>query len=137
MKQILLILAAVLILASACTSQKKLSYLSNLPETGGAESFTMEIPNYKLQSRDILYITLKAMTPDGTIADYLSSTKSYSGGYITQGESGSYLYGYDVNTEGNIILPAVGIVKVSGLTLEETRKLLQSYADKVDRKSVV
>ena len=54
---------------------EKLAYLGNLPETGGEETFTMEIPDYKIQPRDILYITIKAMTPDGTIKDFLSSCK--------------------------------------------------------------
>jgi polysaccharide export outer membrane protein len=97
----------------------------------------MEIPDYKIQPRDILYITVKAMTPDGRIVDFLMSTgSSMSGGYI-QGDAGGYLYGYDVNSEGNIILPVVGLIKVEGLTLEETRKLLQESADKVFKNSTV
>ena len=73
-----------LLIVTGCTSQQKLAYLNNLPETGG-ESFTMEIPDYKLQPRDVLYITVKAMTPDGTIVDFLSSgrtsqTTSFGGG---------------------------------------------------------
>ena len=137
MKQILLILTVALLLASGCTSQKKLAYLNNLPETGGEETFTMDIPDYKIQPRDILYITVKAMMPDGTINDFLTSPRSYGSSYITQGESGGYLYGYDVNPEGNIVLPVVGPIKVGGLTLDETRKLLQASADKVFKNSTV
>jgi len=122
---------------TSCTSQKKLAYLNNLPETGGEETFTMEIPDYRIQPRDILYITVKAMTPDGTINDFLISARNYGGSYIGQGESGGYLYGYDVNSEGNIILPVIGPVKVEGLTLEETRKLLQESANKVFPNSTV
>lgn len=121
----------------SCTSQQKLAYLSNLPETGGEETFTMDIPDYRIQTRDILYLTIRAMTPDGRITDFLMSTgSSVSGGYI-QGDAGGYLYGYDVNPEGNIIIPVVGPVKVEGLTLEETRKLLQTSADKVFKNSTV
>lgn len=137
MKHILFILSVGALLISSCTSQKKLAYLNNLPETGGEETFTMEIPDYKIQPRDILYITVKSMTPDGTIIDFLSSTRNVSSSYITQGESGGYIYGYDVNSEGNIVLPAVGPVKVGGMTLEETRKLLQASADKVFKNSTV
>jgi len=122
---------------SACTTQKKLAYLNNLSETGGEEKFTMEVPDYRIQPRDILFITIKAMTPDGTIVDFLSSTRSYGGAYISQGESGGYLYGYDVNSEGNIILPVVGVIQVGGFTLEEIRKLLQVSANKVFNNSTV
>jgi polysaccharide export outer membrane protein len=137
MKNLFLTLFAGILLLTSCTSQKKLAYLNNLPETGGEETFTMEIPYYRIQTRDILYVTIKAMTTDGRITDFLLSTGSaMSGGYI-QGDAGGYLYGYDVNPEGNIIIPVVGSIKVEGLTLEETRKLLQASADKVFKNSTV
>jgi polysaccharide export outer membrane protein len=137
MKHLIPIFTLALILTGACTSQKKLAYLNNLPELGGEETFTMTIPDYKIQPRDILYITVKAMMPDGTINDFLTSPRSYGSSYVTQGESGGYIYGFDVNQEGNIVLPAVGPIKVVGLTLEETRKLLQTSADKVFKNSTV
>jgi polysaccharide export outer membrane protein len=134
MKHITLIFSIVVLLSS-CTSQKKLAYLGNLPETGGQETFTMNIPDYKLKPRDVLYITVKAMNPEGTIQDYLSS-----GGIgamsSNQGE-GLGLLGFDVNSEGNVILPAIGTVKVSDLTLEETRKALQISVDKVFKGATV
>jgi polysaccharide export outer membrane protein len=135
MKQIILTLTILVLLAS-CTSQKKLAYLANLPETGGEETFTMDVPDYKIQPRDVLYITVKAMAPDGTIKDFLTSTGSQQNISSAGGESGG-LYGFDVNSEGNIILPAIGPVKVSGLTLEETRKYLQTSVDKVFKNSTV
>jgi polysaccharide export outer membrane protein len=137
MKNISLILATVILLTASCTSQKQLAYLNNLPETSGEEQFTMTIPDYKIQIRDILYITVKAMMPDGTINDFLTSSRNYGGTYIGQGDAGGYIYGYDVNPEGNIVIPAVGPIKVEGLTLDEARKLLQESADKVFKNSTV
>jgi len=129
------ILITALVLAS-CTSQKKLAYLNNLPEVNGEESFPMEAPDYKLQPRDILYITVKAMTAEGKIEDFISTTQSSTMGQ-TGGEGSGYIYGYDVNQEGNIILPVIGIIKVEGMTLEDTRKLVQSSVDKVFKNSTV
>jgi polysaccharide export outer membrane protein len=137
MKNIGLFIISILSLITSCTSQKKLAYLNNLPETGGEETFTMEIPDYKIQTRDILYITIKAMTPDGSINDFLLPSRNNSGGNLMQGESGGYLYGFDVNSEGNIIIPVVGTIKVAGLTLEKIRKLVQISADKVFKNSTV
>jgi polysaccharide export outer membrane protein len=97
----------------------------------------MEIPAYKIQTRDILYITVKAMTPDGRIIDFLSSSGGNSGINISQGESGGYLYGFDVDPEGNITLPAIGPLKVIGLTLEETKKLLQESVNKVFKNATI
>ncbi|MGA2405352.1 MAG: polysaccharide biosynthesis/export family protein [Bacteroidales bacterium] len=137
MKQITLVLTAALLLVSGCTSQKKLAYLNNLPVPNGEETFTMEIPDYKIQPRDILYITIKAMTPDGSINDFLLPSRNNAGNNLGQGESGGYLYGYDVSPEGNIVIPAVGPIKVGGLTLEETRRLIQESANKVFKNSTV
>ncbi len=124
------------ILVSSCTSQEKLAYLNNLPETGGTETFPMEIPDYKIQHRDILYITIKAMTPDGTITDFLSPSDRTSGTYI-QSEAGQYLYGYDVNNDGNILLPVLGSINVKELTLDEARSVIQRAADNLFNNSIV
>lgn len=124
-------------LVSSCTSQKKLAYLKNLPETGGEEKFVMEIPDYKIQPRDILYITIKAMFPDGSINDFLIPSRSNSGYILGQGDSGGYLYGFDVNPDGIIIIPAIGSFHVEGLTLEEARRLIQESADKIYNNSTV
>ncbi len=91
MKQIPLILAAALILASGCTSQKELAYFNNLPEPSGQETFPMDIPEYIIQPRDVLYITAKAMAPDGSIRDFLTSGNN--GVNLSQGESGGALFG--------------------------------------------
>jgi polysaccharide biosynthesis/export protein len=120
----------ILILAASCTSQKKLAYLQNLPEPTGQESFPMEIPDYKLQPRDILYITAKAMIPDGTIKDFLATTGTV-GTTISTGDAGGALYGYNVDSEGNIEIPGIGTIKVSGLKLEETKNKIQELVDKV------
>lgn len=136
MKNILLIIVSVLLLGS-CASQKKLAYLNNLPETGGEESFPMEVPDYRIQARDILYITVKSMMPDGTINDFLLPSRNNTGANLIQGEAGSFLYGYDVNQEGNIVLPAIGTMKVVGLTLEEAKRVIQTDAEKVFKNSTV
>lgn len=125
------------LLISSCTSQKKLAYLNNLPETGGEETFTMVIPDYKIQPRDILYITVKAMTPDGKIMDFLSSTGTYMGGNQMQSDAGGFFSGYDVKSDGNIILPVIGMIKVEGLTLDGARSLVQTSANIVFNNSTV
>lgn len=123
------------ILLFGCTSQKKLAYLNNLPEPGGEETFTMAIPDYTIQPRDILYITVKAMAPDGTIKDFLNS----SGASINlgQGESSGALFGFTVDSEGFVLVPGLGRIQVTGLKLEEICKRIQDSADKVFKNSIV
>jgi polysaccharide export outer membrane protein len=123
-------LGILILILSCCTSQKKLAYLNNLPESNGEEKFAMEIPDYKIQNRDVLFITLKAMNPDGEIADFLGGSGASTGVSLMQGESGGYLYGYDVKPDGTVILPVVGVIKVGGKTLLETREILQAEFSK-------
>jgi polysaccharide biosynthesis/export protein len=135
MKQILIYLSILALVTSSCTSQKKLAYLNNLPEPSKEATFLMDIPDYKIQPRDILYISAKAMSADGTITDLLST--GTSGGSSIQGESAGFYIGYDVNPEGSIIMPAIGTINVAGLTLEEARKLIQTFVDTVFKNSTV
>jgi len=59
MKKIIPLITLILIMAS-CSTQKELSYLNNLDELGGENYFPMEVPGYKVQPRDILYVSVKA-----------------------------------------------------------------------------
>jgi polysaccharide biosynthesis/export protein len=136
MKHLTPLLILSLLLVASCTSQKKLAYLNNLPENNGEETFTMNIPEYKIQPRDILYVTVKALTPDGSIKDFLTAGVNV-GINIAQGESGGAFYGYNVNPDGNIVIAAVGQIKVSGLTLDESRIVIQSYVNKVFKNATV
>ena len=118
-----------LLIGLSCSTQQKLAYLNNLPEAGGEELFPMDIPDYQIQHRDVLYITIKAMTPDGSINDFLSPT-GRAGTTTTMSEAGQYLYGYDVSGTGTILLPVLGTINVGGSTLEEARAIIQKVADK-------
>ena len=135
-KPILLLFTSVLIVTS-CVSKKKLAYLNNLPETAGEQYFPMDIPDYKIQNRDVLYISLKAMNPAGEIIDYLGGSGSMSNISYVQGTGGGYLWGYNVNKDGSIIIPVLGEVEVEGKTLDETRMLLQMEFDKSYKNAVL
>lgn len=137
MKHFPSILLLFFILATSCTSQKKLAYLNNPPETGGEQYFKTEIPEYKIQNRDVLYITIKAMTPEGLVRDFLAPAQSGQTINYSQGEGGGYLYGYEVDSEGNIILPVLGKIKVIDLNLEQSRILLQEKSDSVFKNATV
>ena len=136
MKHLTPILTLSLLLVTSCTSQKKLAYLNNLPIPSGEEKFAMNIPDYKIQPRDVLYITIKALAPDGSIKDFLSSVGTV-GVSLAQGEAAGTYFGFNVNSEGYITLVPLGQIKVSGLTLEETRNTLQEMTEKVFKNSTV
>jgi len=86
--------------------------------------------DYKIQYRDILYIEVKALSPEGTIENVLQGGGSISMNYI-QSESSQYLIGYNVDKEGNILLPVIGEIQVGGKILKEIRIIVQKKIDSV------
>lgn len=119
-----------LILFNGCTSQKKLAYLNNLPASVQPQYFAYEMPDYKVQYRDLLYVEVKAQNPEGKIENVLQGNNSANMNYI-QSEASQYITGYNVDKEGNIQLPVLGRINVGGFTLPEIRRIVQSKIDSV------
>lgn len=130
MKQIHSFLMLSIIVLSSCTSTEKLSYLYNLPELNEPQHFYFDVPDYKVQYRDILYITAKAMNAQGSIEDLLQGAGSYNQSAYIRDEASQYIIGYDVNEEGNIFLPVIGELQVANKTIQQIRILLQGEVNK-------
>ncbi|MBE0666450.1 MAG: polysaccharide biosynthesis/export family protein, partial [Bacteroidales bacterium] len=135
MKNIAPFLALALLVAS-CSTQKELSYLNNLYETGGESYFPMDVPDYRVQPRDLLYINVKAQTPEGALSEMLTDRTMGSGSYI-QGEAMQYIMGYSVDPAGSVTVPLLGKVPVAGQTIYEIRDLFQSKVDSLYRHAYV
>ena len=137
MKHTLPIILLSIIVLSSCTSTEKLSYLNNLPETSEPQYFPVDVPDYRVQYRDILYISAKAMMPDGSITDLLQDRTGGVRSQYFRDEASQYIMGYDVDEEGNIFLPVIGKVQVADKTIAEIRVLLQAEVDKYFNNSYV
>ena len=124
------------ILAASCSTQKELSYLNNLYELGGENYFPMEVPDYKIQPRDILYISVKAQTPEGTLTEMLTDRTNANMNYLTN-EGSAYMVGYSVDPDGDMTVPLLGKVPVEGMTVYEIRDLLQEKVDSLFRHAYV
>jgi polysaccharide biosynthesis/export protein len=131
------VLILIFCIFSSCSTQKEISYFNNLSLTTGESRFPMSPPEYKVQNRDMLYITVKAMNPDGSIQDYLAGSGTAVGSSLAQGESGGYLYGYEVKKDGTILLPVAGSVYVLNMSLDEIRALLQKEFIKSYKNAIV
>lgn len=127
-RQLINIFLLYLILAS-CTSTENLSYLNNIPEGSDPHYFPMEIPDYQLQARDILYLTIKGMTPDGMVEDLLQGNRTVNQTAYLNSESSQYIVGYTVDKNGDLLIPVIGKLNVEGQTLEQVREALQEKAD--------
>ncbi len=136
MRNILRVMAVVM-LVSSCTTTEKLTYLNNLPESSDPQYFPYEMADYRVQYRDILYVDIKMMTPEGTLENILQGSSSSSSSNYMQGESGQYLLGYNIDKEGNILLPVLGSVNVAGMTLPEIRGKISEKVDQTFRNAYV
>ena len=121
MKKIVLI-ASLLFLITSC----KVFMPSQMLRTGSGYKYTEftdsdSVQEYKIAANDKL--SFKLSTNDGEkLIDPVSATGTSS----TQGGSGAT---FTVDFDGTIRLPVIGRIKVSGLTVRETEKMLEeNYA---------
>ena len=129
-------LLLIILLAASCSTQKELSYLNNLYELGGENYFPMDVPDYEVQPRDVLYVSVKAQTPEGTLTEVLNDRTSANANYIAN-EGSAYLMGYSIDPQGNVTLPLVGDIPVAGMTIYEIRDLFQQKIDSLFRHAYV
>lgn len=137
MKRLIPFIALMLLVAS-CSTQEELSYLNNLDlaETGGESFFTMEIPDYKVQPRDILYVSAKLQTPEGGL-ESIFTDRTGAVSFGAGGESSTYILGYSIDPEGYVTIPLIGKTQVTGMTIYEIRDLLQTKIDSLFRHAYV
>lgn len=121
----------------SCRSSEELIYLQ---DAANYETIQGKAPEYILKSGDILYVSIKSMNPEVNILFNPESNMETNAGqgfqrYTTP--SGAYLYGYEVDLEGNIKLPMLNKIKVSGVPLSEVEVLVQKKADEFLNDAIV
>lgn len=124
------ILVLISTMFTSCIPVKDLWYLQDKGTSGEQNSISaVESKPYRLQSKDVLSINIKAIDPK--LVSIFNTTENVS---ATTGKSESALYfdGFTVDDHGNIRMPILGEINVIGYTLEEVRikiekKLLEEY----------
>lgn len=111
--------AIVVLLSQGCTSQKELTYLSNLDTTSVSTFYPNIRPDYRIQYQDILYVNLFTLNTE--MNELLNPGSGSNSSQQFREQSSAYIMGYTVSDSGRISLPILGEVKVYGLTLEEIK----------------
>lgn len=125
LKRLSILLLLFTVALSSCNRRSQLVYMKNLEVN---ESFTPPIaPSYKLAKGDVLYIQLLTPSPEASAA--FNNPTGLQGTNQQRDEPSLYLSGYAINEEGKLELPFLGDVSVVGLTIDETRKILQELAE--------
>lgn len=135
----LLIIATTLSLFS-CRSSQELMYMKNVENNQLLNSLADTITEYVIKPGDILYVSIKSMNAEvNALFNPESNMERTSGNsyqkYTTP--QGAYLYGFEVNKEGNLPLPMLGDIPVAGHPQAEIETIVQSYADKFLKEAIV
>lgn len=117
------------VLFTSCIPVKDLVYLQKKDNVSDVGAVSMvESKPYRLQTHDVLSVTIKASDPK-LVAIF---NPTADGSESSQSESGLYFDGFTVDDHGNIRIPVLCEMNVMGFTLEEVRisiekRLLAEY----------
>ena len=129
MKKLLLLL--LLISMSSCYTSKNLNYLQN---NVAKQVIRVQPTIYLVQPNDVLSIKVQSRDPDQSAFFNITTVENRN---LQANPASLFLNGYTVNTEGLINLAIVGELKVSDLSVEEIRTLVQAEIDKFLLNSIV
>ena len=118
----ILTMVVVTVLISSCMTSSELDYLT----TNKDQSSIEVVPyNYKIKSGDLLFVQIKSLTP--TQYDFFNQESS---SYSQLMMSNPYLYGYQVDEDGNLSLPILGMMQVRGMTLSAIERKISQLSRK-------
>jgi polysaccharide export outer membrane protein len=111
-----LLVIAIFLAFSSCTPSKNIAYLQNIQDTSFKTSLgVVEAP---IQSNDILSISISSLDAEASSVFNKSTAKSTTAAAGGGQSAAEYL----VNTEGNIQIPILGVIKAAGLTKTELKQ---------------
>jgi len=125
-----------LLLLSSCVTSKRVNYLQRTSGTPADSIYQTDIPDYNLQTGDILYIKINSIEEQSQ--NLFNPFMSSSGGSSSLTNLGGfYTIGYTIDKEGEIDLPVMGKIAVRGYTVEEVHDTIQQRVDQFLNESQV
>lgn len=129
-------------LTASCISNKRITYLQNLPDNTPIE-LDQFIPfaevdfKYILQPFDLVEIDFASSDEELTEAFSFQNSRSVAGvGGAGAGSDPLYMTGYSIDQQGNVEVPKLGKIKIAGLTEEEAKNLVQLEINKFFKEEV-
>lgn len=126
-----------LIVMLSCRSSKDLIYLKDATNNEIIKGLPSE---YILKTGDILYVSIKSISPEVNLLFNPETNMEANTGqgfqkYTTP--SGAYLYGFEIDADGNIKLPMMGKINVSGVSLSQIESVVQKKTDEFLKDAIV
>ena len=126
---VFILLFFVFILPS-CAAKKRISYFQDFPDSARIAEAVKTVPfkNPVIKPDDVLSITIQ--TIDNSVTSPVNTTNSTAAG--TQSTNG-----YLVNNAGEVELPFIGKIKLSGLTTSQAQDSIYEQAEKLFNHPIV
>ncbi|MBR1769317.1 MAG: polysaccharide biosynthesis/export family protein [Bacteroidales bacterium] len=141
----LCMIAAVVLLLSCCTSQKNLIYFQSDDFNSSNQADTVVYkyqpghanasPEHKLQPHDMVYVQIYSALDDKALNLFQPTTQNTNS--ASYGDQGVYLNSYELNSDGFIDLPTIGLVNVMGMTIEEAQQTIKQRAEEYSEGIIV
>lgn len=119
---------ALTVLLSSCVSKRNSYFLRDFNREIDANMVQQADKDYVVKTNDNLYVSVKTINPEVN-AMFSQSEGTLGSGNMYTSQAGQHIYGYQVDNQGEIILPVIGAVHVAGRTLKETKEQIQLRAD--------
>jgi polysaccharide biosynthesis/export protein len=136
--KILFILLVVVV--SSCRNVKELTLLRDVTNEEIIKSIPAANLEHNLKIGDILYISIKSTNPEVNLLFNPESNmeaSSYGSYQKYDNPSGAYLYGNEIDNTGNVTLPMLGKIAVTGLPVSQVEAVIQKKADEYLKDAIV
>ncbi len=130
----------VLLAFFSCRSSQELIYMKDFSNQEIIKHLPLEDTEHLLKTGDILYVSIKSMDPD--VNQVFNPESVMENGGINSFQkfttpNGAYLYGYEINGDGNITLPNIGDINVEGVSLSKVKDVVQNKANEYIKDAIV
>lgn len=132
----------IILVGTSCVTNKKFVLLqkddlhrTDLPIDSTIRKYDPIDYDYKLQPEDIVSVRFESLTPKEY--DFFNQNQTAQAGNMNLAQGNALLIGELINQQGEIPLPILGNVKISGITIYEAQAKLQNLANQYLDQAVV
>jgi len=103
-----------------------------MPDIQKIDRLADKITEHLIKPGDVLFISIKSINPELNAIfnpEEGSGKESYSSFQKFTTPSGAYLYGFEVNSAGELSLPMLGKFQVAGMPQQKIEELVQQKTD--------
>jgi len=113
----------------SCISYKHLTYLKDSKKDDNLRGYPPKILPYHIRVNDNLFVSLLSTDPDiNKLYNPAQAGTSQTTANQYEGVANQFVYGYEVDTGGNLNLPILGKINVLGKTIAECEKKIEDTA---------